>query len=199
MKIALEIFGYVGTAFVLLSMMMTSVVKLRILNTIGSVISMTYSILCGAWPVVFLNLGLIIINVYQLICLGRTKTAFSYVVAEADDRSLLYFLQHHASDIARYFPDFKHQPGGNTEVHLVYAEAELAGVLIGKREDTTLNVELDYAAVKYRDCSVATFLFSHLKEAGITRLVTLNSVNYHKQYLAKMGFESQDGMHVKTL
>ncbi len=67
MNIYLEIFGYIGTALVLLSMMMTSVVKLRVVNMCGSLISMIYAIIVQTWPVVLLNLGLLIINGIQLI------------------------------------------------------------------------------------------------------------------------------------
>lgn len=67
MNIYLEIFGYIGTALVLMSMMMNSIVKLRIFNIAGSVISMIYAAFCSAWPVVFLNLGMILINVVQLL------------------------------------------------------------------------------------------------------------------------------------
>ena len=73
MNIYLEIFGYIGTALVLLSMMMTSVTKLRLINMAGSLISMIYAILCGAWPVVLLNFGLIVINMTQLIRLRRNN------------------------------------------------------------------------------------------------------------------------------
>ncbi len=67
MNVYLELFGYLGTALVLLSMMMNSLVKLRLFNIGGSVISMIYAIFCNTWPVVFLNLGMILINVVQLI------------------------------------------------------------------------------------------------------------------------------------
>ena len=73
MNIYLEIFGYIGTALVLLSMMMTSVVKLRLINMAGSLISMIYAILCGAWPVVLLNAGLIVINSTQLVRMRGKK------------------------------------------------------------------------------------------------------------------------------
>lgn len=199
MNIYLEIFGYVGTALVLLSMMMTSVVKLRIFNTIGSVISMTYSFLCGAWPVVFLNLGLIIINVYQLVRLGRVKIVFSYVPVAVDDKSLAYFMEHHSADIAKYFPGYRFAPRSEDEAHMVYAGAEPVGVLIGKRAGDDLLVELDYATMKYRDCSVATFLYGCLKEKGITRLVAGKSVVEHNQYLKKMGFHTENGTEVKDL
>lgn len=67
MNIYLEIFGYIGTALVLMSMMMNSLTKLRLFNIAGSVISMIYAVFCSAWPVVFLNFGMIVINVIQLI------------------------------------------------------------------------------------------------------------------------------------
>ncbi len=71
MSIFWEIFGYIGTALILISMMMTSVVKLRIINMCGSLISMIYAIVCNTWPVVLLNLGLLIINGVQLARIRR--------------------------------------------------------------------------------------------------------------------------------
>ncbi len=71
--IYLEIFGYMGTALVLLSMMMTKLSLLRIFNICGSVISGIYSYLSGAMPVVLLNVGLIAINLTQLIIENSRK------------------------------------------------------------------------------------------------------------------------------
>lgn len=72
MNIYLELFGYLGTALVLISMMMTSLGKLRILNLAGSLISMIYAIAMNTWPVAALNLGLIVINTVQLRRLRRS-------------------------------------------------------------------------------------------------------------------------------
>ncbi len=69
----LEIFGYIGTALVLLSMMMTKLSLLRIFNVCGSVISAIYAYLSGAMPVVLLNVGLIVINLIQLIVENSRK------------------------------------------------------------------------------------------------------------------------------
>lgn len=63
----LEAFGYLGTALVLFSMMMTSLKWLRIFNIMGSVISMIYASVIGTVPVVLLNLGMILINLVQLL------------------------------------------------------------------------------------------------------------------------------------
>lgn len=73
LNIFLEIFGYIGSGLILLSMMMTSVEKLRWFNISGSVISMIYGAVMGTWPVVFLNVGTISINVVQIIRLHRKK------------------------------------------------------------------------------------------------------------------------------
>ena len=75
MNIYLEIFGYAGTALIVISMLMTSVNKLRIFNISGSVISMIYAILCSTWPVALLNLCLIVINAGQLIRSRRMDRA----------------------------------------------------------------------------------------------------------------------------
>ena len=73
MDIFLEIFGYIGSGLILLSMMMTSVTRLRWLNLGGSVFSMIYAFACATWPVFVLNLCLAVINSVQLIRLGRKK------------------------------------------------------------------------------------------------------------------------------
>ena len=67
MNIYLEIFGYIGTALVIISMTMKSLNKLRMFNIAGSIISMVYCIMAGTWPTVIMNLSLIAINIYQLI------------------------------------------------------------------------------------------------------------------------------------
>jgi hypothetical protein len=73
MNVYLELFGYFGTFLILLSMMMTSITKLRVVNMIGSVVSATYAALMGTYPVVLLNVGLILINTLQLIRYIKSK------------------------------------------------------------------------------------------------------------------------------
>ena len=66
MNVYLEIFGYVGMALVLISMMMTSVKWLRIVNMSGATVCFVYGILTNTWPTALLNLGLLIIQIVQL-------------------------------------------------------------------------------------------------------------------------------------
>lgn len=71
MNIWLELLGYIGTALILLSMMMTNVKKLRWFNLAGSIVSMIYGALCGTWPTALLNCSLAIIHVVQLLRLKK--------------------------------------------------------------------------------------------------------------------------------
>ena len=73
MNIYLEIFGYVGMALVLVSMMMTNTKKLRTINLVGAVVCMIYGILTNTWPTALLNFGLGIIQVIQLIRMKKVS------------------------------------------------------------------------------------------------------------------------------
>ena len=73
MNVYLEIFGYMGMALVLVSMMMTSVKWLRIINMSGAVICAIYGILTNTWPTALLNIGLLIIQIVQLIRLRKIE------------------------------------------------------------------------------------------------------------------------------
>ena len=66
-NVYLEIFGYIGTAVVILSMMMHSMTKLRALNITGSVITLIYALICKTYPVALLNAVLVGVNLYHLI------------------------------------------------------------------------------------------------------------------------------------
>lgn len=199
MNIWLELFGYVGTAFVLISMLMTSVVKLRIFNLVGSFISVIYAFLSGTWPVVVLNFCLTIINVGQLIRLRNAKVEFTYVQAGAEDKLLGHFLEANKEDIEKYFPGFHYAPQEETQVHMVYDGMEAVGVMLGQRQGNTFVSELDYVTPKFRDCSIAQFLFGQLKEAGYDQVVEAKISTAHNQYLGKMGFVPSDGTFRKVL
>ena len=84
-KIALEIFGYFGTALVLVSFLMKDIKWLRAINMAGGLISMIYAMCVNTMPVVVLNAALITINGFQLarIILGERKTANAGNIADA--------------------------------------------------------------------------------------------------------------------
>lgn len=62
----IEWVGYAASTCIVLSLLMTSVTKLRIINTIGCVLFVIYGLSVGAYPVAFSNFLIILINLYYL-------------------------------------------------------------------------------------------------------------------------------------
>ena len=195
----LEIFGYIGTALVITSMMMTSLVKLRVLNICGSVISMIYSFIGGAWPIVVMNLALIIINVVQLIKARFNKDEFTCIKTTLSDSSANHFVSLFNDDIIKFFPSFSKDALLDRECFIIFSHSEIAGILIGKREGQLIKVDIDYTSPKYRNLSVGTFLYDYLKTFEISMLEANFEVQQHKLYLKKMNFEEINGKMIKKI
>lgn len=192
----IELFGYLGSTLVVVSMLMASVVKLRVINTVGSVISATYALIIGSFPLALMNICLIIINVYNLFKLLRTKNNYDTVMSDLDDAFVWYFLDRYSEDIAKYFPGFTLNDLKADMVRMVCCDGDPAGILLGnKMEDASVNIILDYSVPAYRDCSVGRFLYAELKDEGIAQLsFTQPASKDHIAYLMKMGFvQSADG------
>lgn len=61
-----EWIGYLASIFIVISLMMTSVVKLRVINTVGCILFVIYGVIVGAYPVVISNSIIVFINLYRL-------------------------------------------------------------------------------------------------------------------------------------
>ena len=189
-ELLLELIGYLGSALVIVSMLMTSVVKLRIINTIGSVIFCGYALAIHSYPTAAMQLCLIIINIINLYKLNNTKKEYAAVGVNASDGFLAHFLFANSSDIKKFFPDFS-TASENDKIFLITCSQVPAGVFIAQ-EDTngSLCVKLDYTTPAYRDCSAGKFLYTHLKRLGIKKLTAETKIPAHQKYLHKMGFST---------
>lgn len=200
-ELMIELFGYLGSALVVVSMLMASVVKLRVINTVGSVISGSYALIIGSFPLALMNICLIVINVYNLIKLLKTRKQYDMVQADAGDSLLRYFVEHYKNDIGHYFPGFDFEHDDCDAIYMVFCSGSPAGLLLGKfLDESTVKLELDYSVPAYRDCSVGSFLYSKLPETGVNKLVARQDHSrMHIDYMEKMGFENQNGVYVKEL
>jgi Flp pilus assembly protein protease CpaA len=63
---SVEIFGYFAMIVVLISMLMTDIKKLRITNSIASLMFFIYGLFLSAYPIVVMNALVIMINLYKL-------------------------------------------------------------------------------------------------------------------------------------
>ncbi|MBR4791269.1 MAG: YgjV family protein [Treponema sp.] len=198
-KQIIEIIGYIGSALVIVSMLMTSVVKLRVINTIGSVIFCTYALCIHSYPTAAMQVALIIINLINLHKLLNTKKEYSVVKLTGADSFPKYFLEQNNDDIKKIFPDFD-QIKSDDSVYLICCHSDCAGILVGTpAPENALNVSLDYTTPAYRDTSVGKFLYNKLKDDNIKKLTARTGIELHQKYLLKMGFAANGDCFEKQL
>ncbi len=197
----IEIVGYAGSALVVVSMLMTSVVKLRVVNTIGSLIFMVYALIIGSYPTALMNLCLIAINVFQLVRLFRDQKQYDLVAVDLRDGFVTHFLEANLPDIQKWFPAFSLEGLAGDEAYLVCCSSQPASLFIGKRTlPGTLEIVLDYATPVYRDTSAGRYLYGQLKQKGCKTLVFRGEAPGHVAYLEKTGYrKSGDGSYVLDL
>ena len=70
----IEWVGYSASLFIVISLTMTSIVKLRIINSIGCLLFVIYGLNVKAYPVVISNALIIMINIYNLYMLFKSKS-----------------------------------------------------------------------------------------------------------------------------
>lgn len=210
-KMLLEMVGYLGSGLVIVSMLMTSVVRLRVINCIGSGIFTVYALLIHSYPTALMNLFLVGINVFYLIRMRSQTRTYDFLKLGSIDEFTTYFLTYYQEDMEKHFPDFLRdlsQEPQQTEGYVVFCEQVPAGILIGRRcrsregsaPGDTLQVILDYTTPAYRDFSVGSFLYDQLPDAGIRRLVCPPGSPAHQDYLSKMGFTAaEDRQYEKRL
>lgn len=198
-KILLEAIGYIGTVLVILSMMMTSVLRLRVVNIVGSAISAFYSLAVGAYPVVILNAALIIVNSVKIIQFFRVEK--SYQLVETDGAAGLpnYLAQKHNDDILNYFPDFKGLEKDDKVFVLMNGDCA-TGITAGKVEGENFYIAIDYTTPAYRDNSAGVFLYKELAKRGIKKAFMKTRARNHEAYMYKIGFvKISRGSYVKEL
>ena len=135
----IEIIGYVSSGLVLVSFLMASVVKLRVVNTIGSFIFAVYALLIRSYPTALMNVCLVLINLYHLYKLRNSEPNYRLLTLDPKDGFLSYFLDSFREDIAKCFPGRDYPVAGQDRAFLVCHGSESAGLLMGRMVDGTLS------------------------------------------------------------
>ncbi|MCY6372224.1 hypothetical protein [Clostridium ganghwense] len=190
----LEWLGYLASLLVLISLLMNSIIKLRWINLLGSGIFSLYGFLIGALPVGFMNLGIVLINIYHLIKIYRSKEYFKILSIEGNSQYFDYFLDFYKNEIEKYSDKAKFNISNFDVSFFILRNMVPAGLFIGSRyNEDTLNVELDFVIPEYRDFKIGTYVFEHNKhyfiDKGYSKFISFSSKDEHIEYLKKMGFK----------
>ncbi len=198
-----ELVGYVASALVVASLAMTSVVRLRIVSLVGSLVFVGYGILLPSIPIIVTNAAVAALNVWFLRKEFAPNRDLGAVPIAPDAPFLLDFLRSHAADIASFHPGFGAPAAGDFALVLT-RDGLPAGALVGTPEGDTLRLRLDYVMLAYRDSRIGAWLYDRgakvFTDAGFGRLVARPESAAWRSYLLGIGFQQgTDGELVREL
>jgi GNAT superfamily N-acetyltransferase len=196
-QLILEVVGYVASALVAISLMMRSILRLRLINLAGAAAFAVYGFLIGALPVAAVNVFIVFINLYYLHGMLRAREYFSLLEVRPTADYPQYFLRFYAEEIRRFWPGGPPSPADAQLALFVLRDMIPAGLLMGqRREDGSLLVTLDFVIPDYRDFKIGRFLFreqgAFFRERGIRQIASRPGTAVHEKYLRRMGFIPAD-------
>ena len=186
-----EWLGYLASIVVLISLLMSSLVKLRWINLAGAALFALYGAMIGALPVAFVNAAIALIDIYYLYLHYSAKERFGLVEAETDSELFNYFVESYREEIEKFTPLSRLKEC--RQVYYPMRNSEIAGILAGYREGDSVEILIDFVIPRYRDYKLGRYLFIQHPEVftkhGIHRIREVAPNEAHADYLAKMGFE----------
>src|SRR6056297_225823 len=192
-----EIIGYAASILVAVSLMMSNIIQLRVVNMIGAATFSLYGVLIGSIPVAAMNGFIVVINIYYLTKVYFAVEYFQILKVSSSTEYLETFLNFYEEQINVFQPDFSSKSRDGELNIFVLRDMIPAGLLVGNIVNrNTLVVELDFVVPQYRDFKIGTFLFeenrSYFKERGIDRIIASPGSERHNRYLEEMGFRLEN-------
>lgn len=189
-----EIIGYAASVLIAVSLMMSSIIKLRILNLSGAFTFTVYGYLIGSMPVLLLNALIVGINIYYLFVILSAKEYFKLLGIDPGSEYLRHFLKFYENEIKKFNPAFEYIQTEKQKIYFMLRNLIPAGLFIVEIiEEGVAEVKLDFVIPGYRDFKTGKFIFYKKRniftDNGITKIITRAGTERHRQYLQKMGFE----------
>ncbi|WP_413285064.1 hypothetical protein [Vibrio sp. MA40-2] len=191
----IEWFGYLASLVVLVSLTMTSIIKLRVINFIGCVLFALFAYFIDSYPTMFMNIGIAGINVYFLWKIKTTKEQFTLISAVVNSEYFDYFISTYKNEIEQQ-TSLEKLKMADTAFYML-RNNNIAGVLVGNlNTEGELLVLVDYVTPEYRDFKLADYYYQSnpevIKNRGVKTLKAHATIANHEEYLLKVGFELMD-------
>ena len=195
MQIYLELLGYLASILVAISLMMSSVLKLRLINLAGAIAFFVYGLLIGAYPIAAVNAVIVFVNLYFLYRIFTSKEYFKLLEVDSSSAYLNYFLTFYKTEIEKFIPDYRFAPSDKQLIIFVLRDMVPAGLFIGQRsEQGEFHIFLDFVIPAYRDFKIGNYLYhksQFFQGHGIHKLMSTPHNSAHASYLKRMGFQQE--------
>lgn len=194
-----ETIGYAASLIILVSLLMTNVFRLRVINLIGSLIFAGYGWLIGAWPVCVINLVIAGIDGWYLIQSLRVSTFFDLQPATSIGTDYLKrFFLFHERDLMNHAPGLTIEDLQEACTCIIFRNMQPVGVFSVRQQGPEAHIVLDYTIPEYRDFKAGRYLYGtkrmFFKEQGIKRFHAVARHPSHPRYYLKNGFVREEGV-----
>jgi len=166
--------------------------RLRWFSMVGSALFTIYGFTIGAYPVGAVNGFIMITNLIFLIKIYSKKENFKTLKIKPDNQYLRNFIDFHAADIRKFFPNFNKDSEYSSAL-LILRDMQVSGIFLAKRNEHQLEVILDYVIPQYRDFKLGNYIYNgqvnEFKEEGITQFISDKQSKMNDKYLMKLGFK----------
>ena len=160
-----EWIGYLASILVALSLLMSSVKRLRWINMIGSFVFAIYGLVIMSVPVLLMNTFLVFVNLWFLIKLKQSKNTIIHLKSENwEDALVRKFMCKNHKLLKVHFPSFNYLKN-ESQLFMIYSGFEIVGFISGLVYNDTLNIEAVYIIPKYKDFGIPKKLLVESKMA----------------------------------
>jgi hypothetical protein len=189
-----DVIGYLASALVVSGLLMTSVLRLRLLGLAGAILFSAYAVLIDAIPVLVTNGTIVFVHLFHLQRILRDRAReeyFEVVPWRITGAYVPRFLRFWRADITRFQPDFIGLREDHRALVVLRDVVPVGLVLYRDLGDGTAWIDLDYVTPAHRDQRAARYVFDPsgpFSGQGIQRLETTGVTDAHRRYLERVGF-----------
>ncbi len=191
----IEILGYIASILVAISLTMSHILKLRIINLLGAITFSIYGYLVLAYPVFIVNSFIVLINIYYLIKMYRNRDTFDVLVGKENIPYLNQFYDHYEKDMHKFFPKFnKNDLESKDSIFILRNMRPVNLAIYNKQDNGIVELLVDYAIPEYRDSLNGQFLIKLFKDQEI---VVKTGSKDHIKYIKGLGFKrNESGLYI---
>jgi hypothetical protein len=200
----LELFGWVSSGLIVLSLAQGRVWRFRVINFVGAFMATIYNAALSIWPFAAMNLIITVLDAYWLVRLRRERNpqsaAFHVLEVGHDDAYFQHFVRMHGGDARTFYPAYDPASEAVADLLVLRGDEVIGAMSVSDIEDGVARVSLDYVTQRFRDSSPGKYLYSdsglfHRLGADVIEL----PASAGEKYLRAVGFREQDGRWTRAV
>lgn len=190
--------GYAASLIILVSLLMTNVFRLRLINLAGSILFSWYGWLIGSWPVCLINLVIVGIDGWYLLQSMRYSAFYDLAPASSlGPEYLKRFFLFNERELLKFAPGLTLEDLLDAHTCILFRNMLPVGLFSYRQAGPDADVVIDFMIPEYRDFKAGRYLYRtkrmFFKEQGIKRFHAVARHPSQPRYFSQNGFVREEG------